>query len=95
MADIRIESPNGDKGTYQSRVLIDGVEVPDVTDISVRIPLDWLTTVKVDLLASSAFVFEGRADVHVTVVVLPGYVLTEEAGAHGSKRYRAVAEGVA
>lgn len=77
-------------GDYRARVIVvDGVQLPNVTDIDLKIGLDDMDAVRVKMLAHHVDV-EINTDVYVTMEVYPGYDLIEEVLEDGRKRYRAV-----
>ncbi len=92
MPKIEIIGPDMTEGiatTWGTRLLVDGQEIDEVREITVSIPLDGLLTVRTEVNVSGAFHFESGADLHVTVVTHPGFVVIAEPMPDGTTRYRA------
>ncbi len=71
-----------------TQLFVDGVEVEHVRNIDVHLALDEMITIKTEVFASGKFIFIGRADLHVTIVAMPGYVVIHEVDADGFQHYR-------
>lgn len=70
---------------------VNGIELPDVRDITLRFPLDAIATLDVEMLISKPFTWEGDAMVNFHIVVPEGFVLVEEIDpTTGYKKYLTV-----
>ncbi len=83
--------PAGERGmsAWGTRLLVDGREIDEVRSLVIRANLDAALTVEAEMFITEHFQFEGAADLHVTVVTEPGFVVVKEAAADGTTRYRA------
>ncbi len=71
-----------------TQLFVDGVKVEHVRNIDVHLALHEMITIKTEVFASGKFVFSGRADLHVTVVAMPGYDVLHTIDADGTEHYR-------
>lgn len=95
MPHVEIQTPRHDGqacSSWGTRVFVDGQELSDVRDVSVRIAVDEAVEVRATVVATKEFQLSTGAELHVTVLAFPGYVLVEEVRADGTKAYRVESE---